>query len=172
MDASTRAIPDLVFTMTHHEPGNSLCRARNLMLKPMSPPSPSIHPYQSFLAQPTTHNQPSSRLSTTSLVLGPVVLAGTHQQCADPVDFFLRQGSLKSACDCLRQAASSRCLEVFKLVLAVGKLNDGYIRSSPLPRLQPIHPIKAPKTKSSTHESEANTTTRTLPLLLKPITAL
>ena len=105
MDASTRAIPDLVLTMSQ-----AIRQAEQGFFVKANEPTVTL-PHSLTRLFSLTHNPQSIFLKNFYHLLGPIALAGTHQQCADPVEFFLRQGSLKSARDRLRKAASSRRLE-------------------------------------------------------------
>ena len=108
MDASTRAIPDLVLTMSQavrHAEQGFFCKAKE--------PAYRLPPSLTRLFNPTSNPQ-STFLKTFYCLLGQVALPGTHSQCSNPFDFFLKLGSLKSARDRLRKAASTRRLNALR----------------------------------------------------------
>ena len=102
MDAYTRAVPDMVITMSQ----SIRYAEQGFSFKKKEPPC-RLHPTHSALFSTVT-NPTSHFLRTFYQVLGDVALAGTHVDCADPVDFFLSKGSFNSARDRLKQSASQR----------------------------------------------------------------
>jgi hypothetical protein len=100
MDASTRAIPDFVLTMSqairHAEEGFSF--------------GSHTTPYR---LPPTLTNLFNGTLNPTSIflkhffrLLPDIARVGAPQQCPDPIDYFVKNGSFKSARDRLKQEAS------------------------------------------------------------------
>ena len=99
-----RAISDLRgLTMSQavqHAEQGFFCKAKE--------PAYRLPPSLTRLFDPTFNPQ-STFLKTFYCLLGQVALAGTPQ-CSNPIDFPLIHGSLKSARDRLRKAASTRRL--------------------------------------------------------------
>ena len=91
----------------------AICHAEQRFFVKANKPTVTLPPFLTSLFS-LAQNQQSTFLKNFYRLLGPVALAGTHQQCTNPVDFFLRRGSLKSARDRLRKAASSRRLEALQ----------------------------------------------------------
>ena len=102
MDAYTRAVPDMVLSMSQ-----SIRYADHGFSFTKKEPPFRLHPTHSALFSTIT-NPSSHFLRTFYQVLGDVALAGTHVDCADPVEFFLSKGSFNSARDRLKQSASRR----------------------------------------------------------------
>jgi hypothetical protein len=104
MDAYSRAIPDLVITMSQSiryvREGFSFSHSTMPYLLPTS-----------LSALFNTTSNPTSIFMTTfnSLLPEVCVIAPPPPACPDPIDYFLKHGSLKSARDRIRIAASTLC---------------------------------------------------------------
>ena len=98
-----------------------LNKASSVRLK--SRPTGSLPPSLTRLFNPTSNPQ-STFLKTFYCLRGQVALAGTHSQCSNPIDFFLKLGSLKSAQYRLCKAASTRRLNALRACASPHPLRD------------------------------------------------
>ena len=100
MDASSRAIPDFVLTMSqatgYAQYGFSLDKNMPPYVLPRSLSSLFF----------STINTSSIFLRRFHRLLPDVALIGAPRLCNDPIDYFLRHGSFKSARDRLKQQSS------------------------------------------------------------------
>ncbi|KAL7531115.1 hypothetical protein ACHAWF_003634, partial [Thalassiosira exigua] len=100
MDPFTRAVPDFVLTMSraarYAEHGVRLGRGEDNVRLPNS--------FSRLFS--LSHNRDSRILTSFYSLLGDVGGLATTKECPDTLDYFLRRGSLRSARDRLRQAAS------------------------------------------------------------------
>jgi hypothetical protein len=101
MDAYSRAIPDLVITMSqsirYAREGFSFSHSATLHLLPTS-----LSALSNAASNPTF-----IFMTTFNRLLPDVCVIGLPPSCADPIDYFLKRGSLKSARNCIRIAAST-----------------------------------------------------------------
>jgi hypothetical protein len=100
MDASARAIPDFVLTMSRA----ARYAAKGASFSKDADPLPLPHTLASLFA--TTTNPESTILSRFHRLLGATAPIGAPAKCNDPFEYFLHVGSLNSARDRLKQEAS------------------------------------------------------------------
>ena len=100
MDATARTIPDFVLTMSK----SFRYASEGFSFNATEPPH-MLCPSLCSLFDININNT-SIFLRHFWYLLPDVSMAGTHHQCSDPIDFFLRRGSLKSARDRLKKIAS------------------------------------------------------------------
>ncbi len=103
MDAYSRAIPDLVITMSQ-----SICYAREGFSFSHSA-MPHLLP-TSLSALFNAASYPTSIFMTTfNCLLPDVCVIGAPPSCVNPIEYFLKRGSLKSARNRIHVAASTLC---------------------------------------------------------------
>ena len=130
MDAHTRAVPDLVLTMSqairYAEKGFSFSKLE-----------PTYHLPTTLCNLFRMHtNATSGFLRTFYCLLPEMALVVTHAKCTDPVAFFLEHGSFKSAHDRIKKEASKRhrdSLETIASPELKALLNELLIASSSYP---------------------------------------
>jgi hypothetical protein len=101
MDAYSRAIPDLIIMMSQ-----SICHAREGFSF-----SHSTTPHLLPTSLSALFNAASNPTSIFMTIFNPLLLdicvIGPPPSCANPIEYFLKRGSLKSACDRIHIAAST-----------------------------------------------------------------
>ena len=101
MDAYSLAIPDLVITMSQ-----SICYAREGLSFSHSA-TPHLLPTSLSALFNATSNPTSIFMTTFNRLLPDVCVIGAPPPCADPINYFLKRGPLKSARNRIRVAAST-----------------------------------------------------------------
>jgi hypothetical protein len=103
MDAYSRAIPDLVIrwsqSIRYAGEGFSFSHSVTLDLLPTS-----LSALFNAASNPT-----SIFMTTFNRLLPEVCVIGPPPSCANPIDYFLKWGSLKNACNRIRISASTLC---------------------------------------------------------------
>ena len=100
MDASSRAVPDMIITMSA-----AICYAECGFTFSKSEMPHRLPPSLCNLFNDHVNNS-SSFLRQFYQLFGSMACDGFPARCMDPYDFFLRCGSLKSARDCLKKVTS------------------------------------------------------------------